>query len=125
MSNWNDQRIEQFLGNVLRAGVILSATVVILGAAIYLARHGMSDRDYVKFRGEPAKYTSMTDIASAAGRGEGRAIIQLGILLLLATPVARVALSAVGFGLERDKLYVFFTLVVLTLLILSLSGVAA
>jgi uncharacterized membrane protein len=124
MSNWNDQRIEQFLGNVLRVGVILSATIVLLGAVIYLARHGTEERDYTQFRGEPPKYTSMPDIASAAWQGEGRAIIQLGILLLLATPVARVALSAVGFGLERDKLYVFFTLVVLTLLLLSLSGVA-
>jgi uncharacterized membrane protein len=113
------------LGNVLRVGVILSATIVILGAAIYLARHGTSDRDYAQFRGEPDKYTSLPEVVSAAGRGEGRAVIQLGILLLLATPVARVALSAVGFGLERDKLYVFFTIVVLTLLILSLSGVAA
>jgi uncharacterized membrane protein len=125
MPAWNDQRIEQFLGNLLRAGVMLSALVVLVGAVLYLARHGAASRDYAEFHGEPAKYTSMLEIVGAAGHGEGRAIIQLGILLLLATPVARVALSAVAFAMERDRLYVAFTLVVLTLLLLSLTGVAA
>lgn len=124
MPAWNDQKIEQFLGNLLRAGVMLSAAVVLLGAVIYLGRHGTGTRDYAEFRGEPAKYTSLPEMAAAVGRGEGRAIIQFGILLLLATPVARVAMSAVAFALERDRLYVAFTLVVLTLLLLSLAGVA-
>lgn len=125
MPAWNDQRIEQFLGNLLRAGVMLSALVVLVGAVLYLARHGAASKDYAEFHGEPAKYTNMLEIVGAAGQGEGRAIIQLGILLLLATPVARVALSAVAFAMERDRLYVAFTLVVLTLLLLSLTGVAA
>jgi uncharacterized membrane protein len=122
---WNDQRIEQFLGNLLRAGVVASALVVLLGAGLYLAREGRTQHDYATFHGEPSKFTSAPDIARAASRLEGRAVIQLGILLLLATPVARVALSAVAFALERDRMYVIFTLVVLTLLLLSLTGVAA
>ncbi len=54
------------------------------------------------------------------GRGQG--LIQLGLLLLIATPIARVALSVVGFAIERDRMYVAFTLIVLAILLYSLLG---
>jgi uncharacterized membrane protein len=53
---------------------------------------------------------------------QGRGIIQLGLLLLIATPVARVALSIVGFAAERDRMYVSFALIVLAILFYSLFG---
>jgi uncharacterized membrane protein len=46
----------------------------------------------------------------------------LGLLLLIATPVARVAFSVIGFALEKDWMYVVITLIVLALLIYSLSS---
>jgi len=49
-------------------------------------------------------------------------IIQLGLLLLIATPVARVAFSVVAFAAERDWLYVAITLIVLAILIYSLTS---
>jgi uncharacterized membrane protein len=52
----------------------------------------------------------------------GRAIIQLGLLLLIATPVARVLFSAIAFAIEHDYMYVFITLVVLAILLYSLFG---
>ncbi|HXU49289.1 MAG TPA: DUF1634 domain-containing protein, partial [Candidatus Binatia bacterium] len=52
----------------------------------------------------------------------GRGLIQLGLLLLIATPVARVIFSVFAFLYERDWKYVFFTLIVLGLLIFSLFG---
>jgi uncharacterized membrane protein len=124
MAGWNDQRIEQFLGNLLRAGVGLSAAVVLCGAGLYLAQEGGLRHDYSRFRGEPPGLRSMPQIVAGAARLEGAAVIQSGILLLVATPVARVALSAVAFALERDGLYVLVTLMVLGLLMVSLSGVA-
>jgi uncharacterized membrane protein len=54
--------------------------------------------------------------------GRGRGLIQLGLLLLIATPIARVAFSIVGFAIERDRLYVVFTLIVLAILLFSLLG---
>jgi uncharacterized membrane protein len=48
------------------------------------------------------------------------AMIQLGLLLLIATPILRVALAAVGFYLENDRLYLGVSLIVLTILVLSL-----
>jgi uncharacterized membrane protein len=49
-------------------------------------------------------------------------VIQLGLLLLIATPVARVAMSLVAFILQRDRVYVVVTLIVLAVLIFSLTG---
>ncbi len=49
-------------------------------------------------------------------------MIQLGLLLLIATPIARVAFSVVGFAIERDRMYVVFTLIVLAILLYSLLG---
>lgn len=121
---WNDQRIEDVVGNLLRAGVFLSALVVVFGAGIYLVRHGRSPVDYRVFRGEPADLRSVSGIIREAWALRGRGIIQLGLLLLIATPVARVAVATFGFAAERDRMYVVFTLVVLLVLLYSLIGSA-
>ena len=51
-----------------------------------------------------------------------RGIIQFGLLLLVATPVARVAFSILAFALQRDRTYVIITLIVLGILLYSLTG---
>ena len=116
----NDQRIEVIIGNLLRAGVILSALVVMLGATIYLKRHGYETVNLRTFHGEPERLKKPNDIAAGAFQLSGRAIIQLGLLLLIATPVARVAFSAIAFAIEGDRLYVVITLIVLAVLLYSL-----
>lgn len=122
--SWTDQRIENVLGNLLRAGVLLSAFVVAIGGVIYLARHGHSPVDFRVFRGEPADLRNVRGIIGAAVALQGRGIIQLGLLLLLATPVARVAFSIFGFAQERDRMYVVFTVIVFSILLYSLLGSA-
>ena len=62
------------------------------------------------------------DIAGGAFHLRSRWIIQLGILCLIATPIMRVALSLVAFALQRDRLYVVITLIVLGLLLAGLLG---
>ena len=96
--------------------------VVLFGAVVYLARHGHEVPNYTMFHGEPENLTSMSAIVHGALGMSGRAIIQLGLLLLIATPVARVLFSAIAFALERDYLYVFITLIVLAILLYSLFG---
>jgi len=123
-SAWNDQRIEIIIGNLLRTGVILSAGVVCIGAVVYLVHHGREIPEYAAFRGEPDFLRTARGIFRGALQGSGRAIIQLGLLFLIATPVARVAFSAVAFALERDRLYVAITLIVLAILLYSLFGYA-
>ena len=121
---WRDRRIEIILGNLLRTGVLISAAVVLLGACIYLSRHAHEPADYRVFRGEPSEYRTIRGVIQSVinGRGRGQGLIQLGLLLLIATPIARVAFSVVGFAIERDRMYVAFTLIVLAMLLYSLLG---
>jgi uncharacterized membrane protein len=122
VAKWTDQKVETLIGNLLRTGVIASAVVVLAGAAVYLARHGTSPADYRIFKGEPADLRHVKGIVQAALSFSGRGIIQLGLLLLIATPVARVALSIIGFAEERDRMYVGFASIVLAILLFSLLG---
>ena len=121
---WTDQRIENVLGTLLRAGVLLSALVVSIGGAIYLVRRGHSPVDFRVFRGEPADLRDVRGIIGDTVALHGRGIIQLGLLLLIATPVARVAFSIFGFAQERDRMYVVFTMIVFAILLWSLLGSA-
>jgi uncharacterized membrane protein len=122
--NWTDQRIENILGNLLRAGVLLSALVVLIGGVIYLLWHGRSPMDFGVFRGEPADLRGVRGIIRDTLALRGRGIIQFGLLLLIATPVARVAFSIFGFAEERDLMYVMFTVIVFSILLYSLIGSA-
>jgi len=119
---WNDHRIEQGIGQLLRVGVGLAAALVCAGGALYLIRHGRELVDYRVFRGERADLRSLRGILAGAHELQGRDVIQLGLLALLATPVARVAFSVVAFAFERDRLYVGITLVVLAILLASVAG---
>ena len=101
---------------------MLSAVVVAAGATVYLARHGQSRTDYRIFHGEPADLRTLGGIVRDSFHGHGRGIIQLGLLLLIATPVARVAFAVWGFAEEHDRMYVVFTLIVLVILLYSLIG---
>ncbi len=121
----DDQRIEVMIGNLLRAGVLIAAAVVVFGAAIYLVRHGLQPTDFHVFRGEAAALRTIPAIIRGALHLHGKSIIQLGLLLLIATPIARVIFSAVAFAIERDYLYVVLTLVVLAVLLYSLLSSAA
>jgi uncharacterized membrane protein len=117
-----NRRLEIVLGSLLRIGVIVSASVVLLGGVIYLIRHGGEASEYGAFRGEPSDLRSVAGILRDVLQLESRAILQFGFLLLIATPVVRVALSLVGFARQRDWLYVAATAIVLALLLYSLFG---
>jgi uncharacterized membrane protein len=116
----SDEQIEQMVGNLLRVGVLLAAAVVLAGGVVYLANHGNQSGDFRIFHGEPDDLRKLTGIVRAALTLRGRGLIQLGLLLLIATPVARVVLSVIAFGRQRDWTYVFITIVVLGVLTFSL-----
>jgi uncharacterized membrane protein len=120
--NWTDKTIEDIVGNLLRAGVSLSAFVVSVGAVIYLVRHGRAPADYRVFHGEPSDLRSLSGIVHDARALSARGIIQFGLLLLIATPVVRVAFSIWGFAAEEDRMYMIFTGIVLVVLLYSLLG---
>ena len=119
---WSDEKVEGIMGNLLRSGVIASALIVLAGAILYLIRYGAAPPAYSTFRGEPAEFRSAAGILESALALRSRGLIQLGLLVLIATPVARVAFSVVAFALERDRIYVVVTLIVLGVLVYSLAG---
>src|SRR5947208_14548010 len=95
-----DQRVENIIGILLRSGVILSALVVFVGANVYLARHGQEPADYRIFRGEPSDLRHISGIVHDAFAFQGRGIIQLGLLIIIATPDACVFFSTFGLSYE-------------------------
>lgn len=119
---WGDRRLEVILGNLLRSGVLISAAVVLMGACVYLFRRGHDPADYRIFRGEPSEYRTIPGVVHGVFDVHGRALIQLGLLMLISTPIVRVAFSVAGFAIERDWMYVAFTVIVLVILLYSLLG---
>jgi uncharacterized membrane protein len=121
-SKWTDQRVEHILGALLQAGVIISGLVVLVGAILYLVRYAQFPVHYENFEAGRESLLNLASVANSAFHGDGRAIIQCGLLLLIATPVARVLFSIVAFALEKDRLYVVLTLIVFLILMYSLFG---
>jgi uncharacterized membrane protein len=119
---WTDERVEQAIGSLLRTGLIIAAAVVVVGAVVYLLRHGGEQPDYRVFRGEPADLRRIGGILRDTVQWHSTGLIQLGLLLLLATPVARVAFSVAAFALQRDRFYVMVTLIVMGILLFSILG---
>jgi len=116
------ERMDRIVGNLLRTGVVLSGVVVLIGGLVYLFRHSMEAPAYHVFRGEPTDLRSVPGIWTDALAIRGRGIIQLGLLLLIATPVARVAYLIYAFARQKDRLYAVVALIVLLLLAYSLTG---
>jgi uncharacterized membrane protein len=119
---WQDKDMEVVIGNLLRTGVLTSMAIVITGGIIYLVRHGHQVPEYKIFRGQPLEFRTVKGIFSAVCGGRGRGIIQLGILVLIATPVCRVAFSVFSYLLEKDYLYAGVTLLVLCIILFSMLG---
>ncbi|HXY10459.1 MAG TPA: DUF1634 domain-containing protein [Terriglobales bacterium] len=122
LRNWSDRKIEEIVGDILRAGVTVSAVVVFAGGLLYLKGSAWTHPDYRVFHGEPSDLRALGGIWHGALALDARAIIQLGLLLLIATPVLRVMVAILGFAAERDRMYVIFTSIVLTILLYSLFG---
>jgi len=122
VKNWTDQKVELIIGNLLRAGVSVAAVVVLIGGLIFLVRHGLQPANYRVFAGEPSDLRHWNGIAWSSVHLRGRGIIQLGLVLLLATPVTRVAFAAFAFAMERDWLYVGVSTFVFLVLLYSMLG---
>jgi uncharacterized membrane protein len=116
-----DQELESLIGTILRVGVLTAALVVAASGVLFLAHHHADPPRYSTFEMESATLRTLSGIIRSAMHLQSEALIQFGLLLLIATPIARVALAAVGFYLERDRLYLAVSLTVLAILIFSLT----
>jgi len=124
MSKIEEERVNHkmgiVMGNLLKTGVIVAASIVLFGGIIYLFRHGLAQADYNTFQRVPYDLCNVRGILKSVFSFHGRGFIQLGLLLLIATPIARVLLSIFAFALKRDTLYLMITCVVFGILIYSL-----
>jgi len=102
--------IERWIANLLRGGMLAALATMCAGGLWHLSTHGAESADHRTFR------------AISAFAADGRALMQLGIVILVATPVARVALSVGAFTHTRDRVYVAITAIVLCTLLYSLLG---
>jgi uncharacterized membrane protein len=105
-----DRRLELMIGTLLRVGVGLAASLVLAGGIWYLAVSGAAPAEFQHFHAAPGGAASIWQMSGP------QAVIMMGLLILIATPVARVIFALVGFALERDRVYVGITAVVLAVL---------
>ncbi len=116
-------QVEILISNLLKAGVLISLGIIVLGTVVTFIHHP----DYLSSHTDLQKLTTNaavfprtpSEMLTGLGRFEGRSIVILGLLLLVATPVLRVAVSIVAFVYQRDLVFVLITTTVLALLLLS------
>jgi len=123
MSEQEPRWVDIALSNLLRGGVLLSIAIVTVGIVLTFVNH----HEYFGSRPALGALTApgaqfphtLGEIAGGIAAGRGQAVVMAGLMLLIATPVARVALSILIFVIERDRLYTVITTVVLIILIVS------
>jgi uncharacterized membrane protein len=124
-----DQRMEVAIGMLLRIGVIAAAVLVAIGGVLVLRHPNAPVPNYTVFH-PPVRHAasasanvpfrSISGVLEHLGSGSGGSIIALGLLVLVATPIARVIFAIIGFARERDWLYTVVSLIVLAVLTFSL-----
>ena len=117
-----DKDIQSLVGNLLRVGVYVSMAIVVLGGIIYLLDHSAEKIDYAAFDFNKVSLKTVEAIFSEVLTFKGAAVVQFGLLMLIFTPIARVLMAVVSFLLEKDYLYVLIGLIVLSIIMVSLSG---
>jgi uncharacterized membrane protein len=124
--NWRDpETMNVVIGKVLRYGVILSGAIILLGGIGLAATNGFSDASgMLTYNPNVVPHdnidVSLTGLAHGLVAFSAFSWIELGVIVLIATPVSRVIISVLLFAAERDRLYVLITAVVLALLLFSM-----
>ena len=115
--HFDDRRMEEIMGRLLQFGVLLASFVMLAGGIFYLRVHHSETPDYRTFAREPQALGHLSGIVQGIAGGDPAATIQLAVLLLIATPVARVVFALIAFAIERDRLYTVVSAIVLAVLL--------
>ncbi|MBW4596784.1 MAG: DUF1634 domain-containing protein [Brasilonema angustatum HA4187-MV1] len=115
----SEQRFEELISNLLKYGVLLACSTVLVGGILYLLSYGAEPANYQFFEGQPSVLDSPKLVARGIFSGNHNSIIVFGLLQLIAIPVIRVALSVFAFVQQRDFTYTIMTLLALSGLIYS------
>lgn len=125
-AHWENKDVDLFIGKLLRYGVILSCIVTTIGGILYVTQHHGLIPDYSptpfgeEFSGAAEYLRSFSSIFQGVITFDGAAIIQFGVIILIATPILRVAISVFAFLFEKDYLYVGITLIVLAIIVANM-----
>ena len=115
----SDHQIELSVAAMLRFGVTLAAVIVAIGGALMLRHPHAPAPDLRHFDPAGLTFESFGAVFVGVRALRPAAIVQLGLIVLIATPVARVLFCVVGFARQRDRLYVTISLIVLAVLTYS------
>jgi uncharacterized membrane protein len=115
--HFDDRRMETIMGRLLQVGVLLASFVMLVGGLLYVRAHHEAVPDYREFKSEPPALRHVGGVMGGVAAGDPAAIIQFAVLLLIATPVARVVFALIAFGIERDRLYIGVSSLVLAVLL--------
>ena len=115
--HFDDRRMEIIMGRLLQVGVLLASFVMLAGGILYIRSHHAEAPNYRVFSSEPQNLRHVGGVIDGIRTANPAAVIQLAVLLLIATPVARVVFALIGFTIERDKLYMLISSAVLAVLL--------
>lgn len=118
-------KVELLISRILRFGVIASLALVSLGTLVSFVHHPDYSNDpaslnYLTKPGAAFPHT-LSEVASGVKDFRGQSIVVIGLLLLISTPVIRVAVSVVAFVYLKDRIFILITAAVLMLLLLSFA----
>ena len=112
-------KMEMFIGRMLRVGVFTACAIAIMGGILYIVQKGGTQVDFAEFTSAMA-VESIGDVIRGVAALDAISVIQLSLLILIATPIMRVVVSVVAFAIEKDYLYVFITLIVLIIIVFNI-----
>ena len=119
------ESMNAIISKVLRYGVVISSAVIAIGTALLAAEDGLSETaSFLAYNPQQVPHGSFpvtfAQLVAGIAVGSPAAIIELGVLVLLATPVSRVLFSVFLFAAEQNRIYVYITVTVLLLLLFSM-----
>jgi uncharacterized membrane protein len=116
-------RTEVMISALLRSGVITSLAIVVAGTILSFVHHPdylRSPAAYARLTAPPASpFRTLGDVVDGLRHARGQALVELGLLVLIATPVLRVGASIGLFAIQRNRVFVATTSLVFTLLVTS------
>jgi len=115
----DSESIADVISRVLRYGVLISAAIIIAGLLLLIAANGLSDATPL-LNFDLRQAPTLGSFASGLASLQPYSVIELGAIVLIATPVSRVLISVFLFAAQKDRTYTLITLVVLSLLLFSM-----
>jgi uncharacterized membrane protein len=117
------RQIEKLMSDLLRLGVFISVVFLLVGILITFIRHPdyMTDKNALTHLTRPGSAfpRRISTLIDELSLFRGRAVMTVGLLALILTPVLRVAVSIAAFAVKRDWRFVLITSLVLIVLLIS------